>query len=123
MPGVNRPGTVVDGDVAGLRLALAGGGELTVPPAQAAQLRHGWALTVHQAVGRRWPGVVVVLPEDAAAGLTRQWVYTAFGRAERHLSVVHAAGPALAQAVTERPAQPRTTRLRAILAEQAEQAF
>ncbi len=123
VPGVNQPGTVLSGDAAGLRLALAGGGELTVPPAQAAQLRHGWALTVHQAVGRRWPGAVVVLPEDAAAGLTRQWVYTAFGRAERHLSVVHAAGPALAQAVTERPAQPRTTRLRAILAENAEQAY
>ncbi|WP_232246735.1 ATP-binding domain-containing protein [Kitasatospora mediocidica] len=123
VPGVNRPGTVLSGDEAGLRLAFADGEELTVAPAQAAQLRHGWALTVHQAVGRRWPGVVVVLPEDAAAGLTRQWVYTAFGRAERHLSVVHAAGPALVQAVAERPAQPRTTRLRAILAEHAEQAF
>ncbi|MFI9274168.1 helix-hairpin-helix domain-containing protein [Kitasatospora sp. NPDC052896] len=123
VPGVSRPGTVLSGDAAGLRLALAGGAELTVTPAQAAQLRHGWALTVHQAVGRRWPGAVVVLPEDAAAGLTRQWVYTAFGRAERHLSVVHAAGPALAQAVAERPARPRTTRLRAILAEHAEQAY
>ncbi|MDH6109596.1 hypothetical protein P3T36_000367 [Kitasatospora sp. MAP12-15] len=121
-PGVNRPGTVLGGDAAGLRLAFASGEELTVSPAQAAQLRHGWALTVHQAVGRRWPGAVVVLPEDAAAALTRQWVYTAFGRAERHLSVVHAAGPALAQAVAERSAQPRTTRLRAILAEHAEQA-
>ncbi|MDH6130829.1 hypothetical protein P3T37_000196 [Kitasatospora sp. MAA4] len=123
VPGVNRPGTVLGGDESGLRLAFAGGEESTVAPADAAQLRHGWALTVHQAVGRRWPGAVVVLPEDAAAGLTRQWVYTAFGRAERHLSVVHAAGPALAQAVAERPAQPRTTRLRAILAEHAEQAF
>ncbi|MFD0530886.1 ATP-binding domain-containing protein [Kitasatospora arboriphila] len=86
-------------------------------PAQTARLRHGWALTAHQAVGRRWPGAVVVVPGDAAAGLTRQWVYTAFGRAQRHLSVVHPAGPALAQAVAERPAAPRTTRLRAILAE------
>ncbi|MEK8170070.1 hypothetical protein NKH77_10905 [Streptomyces sp. M19] len=30
-----------------------------------------------------------MLPGDAAAGLTRSWVYTAFGRGERHLSVVH----------------------------------
>ncbi|WP_051970836.1 ATP-binding domain-containing protein [Kitasatospora azatica] len=117
LPGVNRPGTVLDGDAAGLRLALTDGAELLLPPAQVDRLRHGWALTVHQALGRRWPGGVVVLPEDAAAGLTRQWVYTAFGRAERHLSVVHAAGPALAQAVAERPGTARTTRLRGLLAE------
>ncbi|MFI5530987.1 helix-hairpin-helix domain-containing protein [Kitasatospora sp. NPDC051853] len=122
-PGVVRLGRVLDGDAAGLHLELAGGGRLTLPPAKVSELRHGWALTGHQAVGRRWPGVVAVLPEDAAAGLTRQWVYTVFGRAERHLSVVHAAGPALAQAVAERPARPRTTRLRSILAEQAEQAY
>ncbi|WP_329562728.1 ATP-binding domain-containing protein [Kitasatospora sp. NBC_01266] len=124
LPGVNRPGTVLSGDAAGLRIALAGArAELLLPPGQVDRLRHGWALTAHQAVGRRWPGVVVVLPEDAAATLTRQWVYTAFSRAERHLSVVHAAGPALAQAVTERAAAARTTRLRAILAEHAEQAY
>ncbi|WP_329584644.1 ATP-binding domain-containing protein [Kitasatospora sp. NBC_01250] len=123
LPGVNRPGSVLGGEAAGLRLALADGEELLLPPTQVDRLRHGWALTAHQAVGRRWPGVVVVLPEDAAAALTRQWVYTAFSRAERHLSVVHAAGPALAQAVAERPAAARTTRLRAILAEHTEQAY
>ncbi|MEV4614782.1 helix-hairpin-helix domain-containing protein [Kitasatospora sp. NPDC049258] len=119
--GVTLPGRVLDGDAAGLHLELADGERLTLSPDQAAGLRHGWALTAHQAVGRRWPAVVAVLPQDAAAGLTRQWVYTAFGRAERHLSVVHAAGQALAQAVAQRPAQPRSTRLRAILAEHAEQ--
>ncbi|MFF3007401.1 helix-hairpin-helix domain-containing protein [Kitasatospora sp. NPDC057940] len=122
-PGVTRPARVLDGDATGLHLAYADGSRRTVPPAQAGRLRHGWALTVHQALGRRWPGAVVVLPEDAGPALTRQWVYTAFGRGERHLSVVHAAGPALAQAVTERPAQPRTTRLRAILAENAASAY
>ncbi|MEU3561431.1 helix-hairpin-helix domain-containing protein [Kitasatospora sp. NPDC006786] len=118
-PGITRPARVLDGDAAGLHLEYADGSHRTVPPAEAARLRHGWALTVHQALGRRWPGAVVVLPEDAAPALTRQWVYTAFGRGERHLSVVHAAGPALAHAVAERPAQPRTTRLRAVLAENA----
>ncbi|MFD8593537.1 ATP-binding domain-containing protein [Kitasatospora sp. NPDC059646] len=116
--GVNLPARVLDGDAAGLHLELADGGRLTLSPQQAARLRHGWAVTAHQAVGRRWPAVVVVLPEDAAGQLTRQWVYTAFGRAERHLSVVHAAGPALAQAVAERPAAPRTTRLRSVLTDQ-----
>ncbi|MGW2372494.1 helix-hairpin-helix domain-containing protein [Kitasatospora sp. NPDC001683] len=118
-PGITRPARVLDGDAAGLHLEYADGSRRTVPPAEASRLRHGWALTVHQALGRRWPAAVVVVPEDAGPALSRQWVYTAFGRAERHLSVVHAAGPALVQAVAERPAQPRTTRLRAILAENA----
>ncbi|MER6401295.1 helix-hairpin-helix domain-containing protein [Kitasatospora sp. NPDC001603] len=122
-PGVVRPARVLDGDATGLHLEFPDGSRRSVPPAEAGRLRHGWALTVHQAVGRRWPGAVVVLPEDAGAALTRQWVYTAFGRGERHLSVVHAAGPALPQAVAERPAAPRTTRLRAILAENAAQAY
>ncbi|MFF9640620.1 helix-hairpin-helix domain-containing protein [Kitasatospora aureofaciens] len=121
-PGVVRPARVVDGDAAGLHLEYPDGSRRTVPPAEAGRLRHGWALTVHQALGRRWPAAVVVVPEDAAPALSRQWVYTAFGRGERHLSVVHAAGPALVQAVAERPAQPRTTRLRAILAENAVEA-
>ncbi|WP_428832340.1 ATP-binding domain-containing protein, partial [Kitasatospora cinereorecta] len=116
--GLTLPGRVLDGDATGLHLELADGERITLTPAQAGRLRHGWAVTAHQAVGRRWPAVVAVLPQDAAAGLTRQWLYTAFGRAESHLSVVHAAGPALAQAVAERPAQPRTTRLRAVLTEQ-----
>ncbi|MGW4897849.1 ATP-binding domain-containing protein [Kitasatospora sp. NPDC004240] len=122
-PGITLPARVLDGDATGLHLEYADGARRTVPPAEVERLRHGWALTVHQAVGRRWPGAVVVLPDDAAAGLTRQWVYTAFGRAERHLSVVHAAGPALQQAVAERPAAARTTRLRSILAENAAQAY
>ncbi|CAM5611538.1 ATP-binding domain-containing protein [Streptomyces viridifaciens] len=119
VPGVVRPARVVDGDAAGLHLEYPDGSRRTVLPAEAGRLRHGWALTVHQSLGRRWPAAVVVVPEDAAPALSRQWVYTAFGRGERHLSVVHTAGPALVQAVAERPAQPRTTRLRAILAENA----
>src|SRR5581483_7440988 len=121
-PGDTRPATVVGADAEGLRLR-GEAGEFTVPREQveAGQVRHGWALTAYQAVGRRWPGVVAVLPGDAAAGLTRQLVYTAFGRAERHLSVVQGVGPALPQAVAAVPAQPRTTRLRTILAEQAPQ--
>ncbi|MFB8057091.1 ATP-binding domain-containing protein [Kitasatospora purpeofusca] len=122
-PGHTRLARVVDGDAAGLHLEYPDGTRRTVAPADAQKLRHGWALTVHQAVGRHWPGAVVVVPDDAAPALSRQWVYTAFGRGERHLSVVHAAGPALPQAVAERPAAPRTTRLRAILAENAAQEY
>ena len=117
-PGVSRPATVRAGGPDGLVLDCEGR-ELRVPREQVGTaLRHGWALTAHQAAGRRWPAVVVLLPPESAAELTRQWVYAAFNRAEQHLSVVHAVGPALAQAVTAVPARPRTTRLRGILAEQ-----
>ncbi|ARF54546.1 helix-hairpin-helix domain-containing protein [Streptomyces gilvosporeus] len=115
-PGRTLPGTITGADAAGLHLDCDGTA-LTVPRDQveAGALRHGWALTAHQAVGRRWPAAVVVLPGDAAAGLTRAWIYTAFSRGERHLSVVQGADQALPRAVTEIPAKDRTTRLRTLL--------
>lgn len=114
-PGRALPGTVVSADADGLHLDCAGT-TVVVPRQQVADtVRLGWALTAHQAVGARWPAVVVVLPGDAAAGLTRAWAYTAFSRGERHLSVVHGAEAALARAVAEIPAAERTTRLRSLL--------
>ncbi|MFK4186139.1 helix-hairpin-helix domain-containing protein [Streptomyces sparsogenes] len=114
-PGRALPGTVVSADAEGLHLDCAGTA-VVVPREQVADtVRPGWALTAHQAVGTRWPAAVVVLPQDAAAGLTRAWVYTAFSRGERHLSVVHGADAALARAVAEIPATERTTRLRSLL--------
>lgn len=115
VPGRTVTGTVVGADAEGLRLR-SGEDELLVPKERVeSALRHGWALTAHQAAGTRWPAVVVVLPGDAAAGLSRAWVYTAFGRAERHLSVVHGVDQALARAVAEGVAPERTTRLRPLL--------
>ncbi|MFD3665632.1 helix-hairpin-helix domain-containing protein [Streptomyces sp. NPDC058659] len=115
VPGRTVTGTVVSADAEGLRLR-SGDDELLVPKERVeSALRHGWALTAHQAAGTRWPAVVVVLPGDAAAGLSRAWVYTAFGRAERHLSVVHGVDQALARAVAEGVAPDRTTRLRPLL--------
>ncbi|HVQ92214.1 MAG TPA: AAA family ATPase [Mycobacteriales bacterium] len=78
-------------------------------------LRHGWAITVHRAQGSEWPAVVVVMPPEASGMLSRPLVYTALTRAQRHLSVVHAAGGALARAVREVGARPRRTRLRELL--------
>nr|WP_244328809.1 helix-hairpin-helix domain-containing protein [Streptomyces marokkonensis] len=117
-PGRMLPGRVVRADGEGLHLAC-GGEEIVVPPERVEQsVRHGWALTAHQAVGCRWPAVIVVLPGDAAQALSRPWVYTAFGRAGRHLSVVHGVEQALPRAVAEVAAKPRTTRLPALLAPQ-----
>ncbi|WP_078894584.1 helix-hairpin-helix domain-containing protein, partial [Streptomyces sp. CT34] len=115
-PGRTLPGTVTGADADGLRLDCAGS-PVVVPREQVGSgaVRHGWALTAHQAVGMRWPAVVVVLPGDAAGGLTRAWVYTAFSRGERHLSVVQGADQALPRAVAEIPVKERTTRLRTLL--------
>ncbi|WEH19183.1 helix-hairpin-helix domain-containing protein [Streptomyces sp. VNUA24] len=114
-PGRSTPGRVVKADAEGLHLECAGSA-VVVPKERVEQtVRHGWALTAHQAVGQRWTAAVVVLPGDAARLLTRPWVYTAFGRAERHLSVVHGVEQALPRAVAETPAKPRTTRLPALL--------
>jgi exodeoxyribonuclease V alpha subunit len=81
-----------------------------------ADLRHGWAVTVHRAQGSEWPAVVAVLPPEAGGMLSRPLVYTALTRARRHLSVVPAVGPALVRAVRDVGARPRRTRLRELLA-------
>ncbi|MER5973123.1 helix-hairpin-helix domain-containing protein [Streptomyces sp. NPDC002055] len=114
-PGRTLPGTVVSADAEGLHLDCAG--EPVVVPRELVgdTVRHGWALTAHQAAGTRWPAAVVVLPGDATAALTRSWVYTAFSRAEQQLSVVHGVEQALPRAVSEVPVKERTTRLRALL--------
>ncbi|MEU2421591.1 ATP-binding domain-containing protein [Streptomyces sp. NPDC007851] len=117
-PGRTVPGRVVKADGDGLHLSCAGG-PVTVPREHVEQsVRHGWALTAHQAAGGRWPAAVVVLPGDAAQSLSRPWVYTAFSRAERHLSVVHGVEQALPRAVAETLPKPRTTRLPLLLTTQ-----
>ncbi|GHE01976.1 helix-hairpin-helix domain-containing protein [Streptomyces alanosinicus] len=114
-PGTAVPGSVVKADADGLHLSCAGAPVVVPRERVEGAVRHGWALTAHQAVGARWPAVVVVLPGDAAQALSRPWVYTAFGRAERHLSVVHGLEQALPKAVAETSAKPRTTRLQTLL--------
>jgi exodeoxyribonuclease V alpha subunit len=85
-----------------------------------ADLRHGWAITVHRAQGSEWPGVVAVLPPEASGMLSRPLIYTALTRAQRHLSVVHAAGSVVARAVRDVGGRPRRTRLRLLLEEEIE---
>ncbi|MFD3355438.1 helix-hairpin-helix domain-containing protein [Streptomyces fradiae] len=116
-PGRTVQGRVVSADAEGLHLDCEGRPERVVVPPDRVEsaVRHGWALTAHQAAGMRWPAAVVVLPGDAAGGLSRAWVYTAFGRGERHLSVVHGVDQALARAVAGPASPERVTRLRALL--------
>ncbi|MEY9845992.1 helix-hairpin-helix domain-containing protein [Streptacidiphilus sp. MAP5-3] len=121
-PGVLHEGVVRGAVPEGLEIAFSSpaadaspAGTAVVPREQLGELRHGWALTAHQAAGRRWPGVVVVVPPEAGPELSRQWLYSACGRAERHLSLINALGPALPQTVATHAARPRTTRLRTII--------
>ncbi|MEU4499485.1 helix-hairpin-helix domain-containing protein [Streptomyces sp. NPDC023998] len=113
--GRTLPGTVISAEADGLHLDCEGTPVVVPKERVDSAVRHGWALTAHQAAGMRWPAAVVVLPGDAAQGLSRPWVYTAFSRGERHLSVVHGVDQALPRAVAEVPAQERTTRLRTLL--------
>jgi len=85
------------------------GGRVTVPADQIGALRRGWAVTAQQALAASWPAVVAVLPGEAAGSLSRALVISAATAARAHLSVVHAAGPALAQAVERVPRWPRVT--------------
>lgn len=82
-----------------------------------ADITHGWAITVHRAQGSEFPAVVVVLPPEAGGMLSRPLVYTAMTRAQKHLSIVHAVGPALSRAVRQLGTIPRRTRLRELMQE------
>jgi exodeoxyribonuclease V alpha subunit len=88
---------------------------VTVPFKLLGDLRHGWAMTVHRAQGSEWPAVVAVFPAEATGMLARPLVYTALTRAQRHLSIVHGSGPALARAVRTIGERPRQTRLADLL--------
>lgn len=61
--------------------------------------------------------VVLVLPAESAGSITRSMLVGAATQAGRHLSVVHQAGFALAEAVAHRPHPPRRTRLATLLAD------
>jgi exodeoxyribonuclease V alpha subunit len=92
-----------------------GAGPLTVPARALSDLVHGWAITVHRAQGSEWPAVVSSLPPEAGGMLSRPLVYTAWTRAQRHLSIVHASGAVLARGVHDVGARPRRTRLTTVL--------
>ncbi len=107
-------GTVVSTGTNSIRVAFTTG-ESEIAGKSLGDLLHGWAITVHRAQGSEWEAVVAVMPPEAGSMLSRPLVYTALTRARRHLSVIHAAGPMLARAVRQVGAEPRRTRLCALL--------
>lgn len=109
-------GTVTGVEDDGLAITFATGPTI-VPFKHLGDLLHGWAITVHRSQGSEWPAVVTVLPREATGMLSRPLVYTALTRAKAHLSIVHAAGPAVAHAVRTIGERPRRTRLADLLRE------
>ncbi len=91
-------GSVVAAEESELLVDVAG--EPVRAPIRERALEHARALPIAQAAVGRWPAVVVVLPGESAGYLSRELLRTAFSRAGRHLSVIHAAGPSLARTVT-----------------------
>jgi exodeoxyribonuclease V alpha subunit len=106
-------GTVGQADADGVTVVFdAPVGEVQLGAEEVGALRHAWALTVAEAQGGRWPAVVAVFDAEAAPSLTRATTLGAITLATRHLSVVHGAGRALAEAVENTPDRERRTRLR-----------
>ncbi len=112
-------GVIDDVEPDGVVVAAFASGPAEVKGKALNDLLHGWAITVHRAQGSEFPAVVVVLTPEAGGLLSRPLVYTALTRAQRHLSIVHAAGPAVARAVRQVGALPRRTRLIPLLREYA----
>ncbi len=79
---------------------------------QVRALRHAWALTIAEAQGGQWPAVVVVFDGQSAPRLSRAVTLGAIVSATQHLTVIHGAGRALADAVEKLPHRPRRTRLK-----------
>jgi exodeoxyribonuclease V alpha subunit len=92
-----------------------GSGPAEVSGKALTDISHGWAITVHRAQGSEFRAVIVVLPPEAGRMLSRPLVYTALTRAQRHLSIVHGSGPAVARAVHDVGTKPRRTALRDFL--------
>lgn len=111
VPGDTGRLTGAEGD--GVAVELAGGTVVAVT--DPAHLRLGWAMTVAAAHGSRWPAAIAVFGPETRG--SRPQVHTAITRAQRHLSIVRAAGAALEDAVRDVPAIRRQTRLVSVLRE------
>jgi ATP-dependent exoDNAse (exonuclease V) alpha subunit len=107
-------GVVVDARESDLVIDAAG--EMVALPNRVGMpIQHANALTIARGQAGRWPAIVVVLPGESAGLLCRSLVRTAFSRAERHLSVVHAAGATLGRAVAHGYDRRRRTLLGGLL--------
>jgi exodeoxyribonuclease V alpha subunit len=107
-------GVIADAPESDLVIDVAGE-IMAIPEGAETPIQHAYTLTIARGQAGRWPAVVVVLPGESAGLLCRSLVRTAFSRAQRHLSVVHAAGPTLGRAVTHGYDRRRRTLLGGLL--------
>ena len=82
-------GVVVSDGAGGVR-ACFGQPEkpLTILPARLAAVQSMYAMTVHRSQGSQFGRVTVLLPDEGSRLLTRQLLYTAVTRAQRHVRVI-----------------------------------
>lgn len=72
-----------------LRAAFARAGQpLLLPMSVLGAIRTVYAMTIHRSQGSQYATVSVLLPEQGSALLTRELLYTAITRAERHVRVL-----------------------------------
>jgi exodeoxyribonuclease V alpha subunit len=82
-------GVVVDAGPAGVRAAFERRGEpVLVSPTRLGAVDTVHAMTVHKSQGSQFGAVAVLLPDEASPLLSRELLYTAVTRAQRHLTVV-----------------------------------
>lgn len=116
VPAQQHTDSAAEGDAAGPADPAAATNAAAAPDVFTAEqcraLRPAWALTVAEAQAGRWPAVVAVFDGESAPKLTRALALGAISLATKHLTVVHGAGRALAEAVEKIPDRPRRTRLR-----------
>lgn len=81
-------GVVIDDDGV-LRCAFDRRGEIVhVAPARLSAVETLYAMTIHKSQGSQFGEVVVVLPDESSPILTRELLYTAVTRAQRHVTLV-----------------------------------
>ena len=82
-------GVVVDrGDGPPLAVFERAGGPFEVSPRRLGSVDTVHAMTIHKSQGSQFDAVAVILPDAASPILTRELLYTAATRAQRHLTVV-----------------------------------
>lgn len=59
-----------------------------VGPSRLGEVETAFAMTVHKSQGSEFEHTALVLPEDAPAVLTREWLYTGITRARRWLTLI-----------------------------------
>jgi exodeoxyribonuclease V alpha subunit len=81
-------GVVIDAPAAPTVVFERRGDLYTVAPARLGHVQTLHAMTVHKSQGSQFGAVVVALPEPSSRVLTRELLYTAITRAQRHLTLV-----------------------------------